>query len=95
MHEARTKNEWLINARKHYSGTEKIFINSTTNGSETKIRIDRTILNKRLRDYFDQYINELKEENNEGKKLRRFLARKLDHQYDIPRDMNFEWWKDK
>lgn len=93
MHEARTKDEWVINAKLQYQGNETIFIirDTVTN----KISIDRTILNKQLKKYFLDYLAVLKQENNNGNQMRRLFARKLDHLYDIPADTyNFEWWND-
>lgn len=94
MHEGRTKKEWKVNAKKdiRYDGTETIFI---TKNSDKTISIDRKILNKQLRNYFDNYIEELKEPTDKGRKLRRFLGRKLDHLFDFDRDLVYDWWKDK
>jgi hypothetical protein len=92
MHEARTKGDWVVNAKKSYKGDEINFIsiNTTTN----RISIDRTILNKLLKKYFQDFINSLSQDNAEGNKLRRLFARKLDHLYDISADNNYEWWND-
>lgn len=92
MHEARTKGEWVINAKKSYQGDEIIFI--TMDKTNNLISIDRTILNKQLRKYFQAYLNNLSANTIEGCRLRRFLARKIDHLYDISADINFDWWND-
>jgi hypothetical protein len=93
MHEARTKGNWVINAKKNYQGDETIFISEDT--LINKISIDRTILNKQLNKYFSDYLNSISEDSPEGNRLRRFFARKLDHLYEIPTDAeNFDWWVD-
>lgn len=94
MHEARTKGEWLVNAKINYLGSEKIFI--TRNNSTGEISIDRNILNTQLKLYFKNYIDSLRENSNEGNSLRRLFARKLDHLHDISSDpLNYEWWIDQ
>ena len=90
MHEARTKREWLVNAKTTYEGNETVFI--TKNTVTNKISIDRTILNKQLKQYFNTYLQNLKQKSAEGKQLRRLFARKLDHLYDIPADNDYDWW---
>lgn len=92
MHEARTKGDWVINAKKSYDGDEINFISKIT--TTNRISIDRTILNKQLKKYFQEFLISLIQENAEGNKLRRFFARKLDHLYDISNDNNYEWWND-
>ena len=93
MHEARTKGNWVINAKKIYKNEETCFI--TFDDAEKLIRIDRTILNKHLRSYFQDYLNSLSEDTKNGNELRRFFARKIDHLYNIPIDTNFDWWIDR
>ncbi|MFN8114472.1 MAG: hypothetical protein U0W65_00045 [Bacteroidia bacterium] len=91
MHEARTKGEWIINAKKAYKGHETIFIKKEI--TNNKISIDRTILNKQLKKYFKSYLDSLSQNNADGNSLRRLFARKLDHLYDIPPDpTNYDWW---
>ncbi|AWK04788.1 hypothetical protein HYN56_11355 [Flavobacterium crocinum] len=91
MHEARTKGSWVINAKRVYKGTERIFI---TEDSGT-IRVDRNILSKLLNEYFDNYLLELSAQTQIGNNLRRLFARKLDHLYDIaPDSNNYDWWQD-
>lgn len=94
MHEARTKEEWVVNAKTTYLETESIFIElKTTTG---QISIDRNILNKQIKSYFNNYLIELAADDNDGNILRRLFARKLDHLYDIPRDsVNYDWWQDR
>lgn len=94
MHEARTKGSWVINAKKKYTGSEAIFI--TEDKSTGRLSIDRNILNKQLRKYFQDYLKELSAKTVEGNHLRRLFARKLDHLYDMPQDpKNYDWWEDK
>lgn len=92
MHEARTKGEWLVNAKKTYQDNETVFI--TKNNVTNRISIDRTILNKQLKKYFQDYLLSLTQNSVEGNRLRRLFARKLDHLYDIPADNNYDWWID-
>lgn len=92
MHEARTKGEWNINATKSDIKTNKIFLEK----SGTKIKIYRTILHYRLKEYVKSYLKDLQEDNNKGEELRRYFARKLDHLYDKTPDPNlYEWWIDQ
>jgi len=92
MHEARTKGNWIINAKKTYIGDERIFI-TEVNGT---IRVDRTILNKLLTEYLESYLLGLTSQNQDGDNLRRLFARKLDHFYDIlPDPTLYDWWEDR
>lgn len=92
MHEARTKNNWFINAapRTLKVKTEKNFLQHK---GDKKI-IYRTILHHRLLTYLSDYNNELRQENKDGKKLRKFFARKLDHLFEIAQDKKFDWWNE-
>lgn len=93
LHEGRTKKEWLITTSNKNGFSNDIFI--IENNDKTK-SINRNILQKKLEFYFKNvYIEQLKENNIEGAKMRRFFGRKLDHLHDIKRDVNFDWWKDK
>lgn len=92
MHEARTKGEWVINAKKSYQGDEVVFITRDT--VTNRISIDRTILNKQLKKYFHDYIFSISQNTPDSNNLRRLFARKLDHLYDIPFDNNYDWWND-
>lgn len=93
MHEARTKGEWVINAKKSYQGNETIYLTRDT--TNNRISIDRTILNKQLRKYFQEYLGSLSLNTPAGSSLRRLFARKLDHLYEISTDpINFDWWND-
>lgn len=92
MHEARTKGEWIINAQKLYEGNETIFIKMDT--INTMISIDRTILNKQLKKYFQEFLVSLSLDTVESCRSRKLFARKLDHLYDIPFDNNYDWWND-
>lgn len=92
MHESRTIAEWNINATKFDSKNHKVFLEK----SGSKIKIYRTILHYRLKDYVKSYLQDLKEENEQGENLRRLFARKIDHLYDKAPDPNlYEWWIDK
>lgn len=93
MHEARTKGEWIINAKKTYEGNETSYI--TREKNTNKISIDRTLLNIQLKKYFQVYLESLSQNSAESAQLRRLFARKLDHLYDItPDPENYDWWND-
>lgn len=92
MHEARTKNDWYINATaKELAGPlQRIFI--IRSGHKNKVY--RTTLHYLLKVHLDNYSADLRKADAEGARLRRFLARKMDHIYDIPPDpAGFDWWK--
>lgn len=89
MHEARTKNEWYINTTKKSIKTEKIFLEKEGN----KTKIYRSILHNRLKECVEKYCTDLKETDKNGQTLRKLFGRKLDHLFDIKRDLTFEWWK--
>lgn len=92
MHEARTKGRWVINAKKAYQGSQRIFITETGG----LICIDRNILNGLLTEYLENYITELSARNQTGNDMRRLFARKLDHFFDIaPDSQNYDWWEDR
>ncbi|HEX8015230.1 MAG TPA: hypothetical protein VF465_08340, partial [Flavobacterium sp.] len=93
MHEARTKEDWLISAAEPDKNdvTKFLFYNES---DKTK-KINRTILQKQLETYFDSYIKKLAIENKDGQDLRRLLARKLDHLYDFQAELSFDWWKEE
>jgi len=93
MHEARTKKDWLITSAIKDSSKPKQFI--TENIVENTKSVNRTLLQKELKSYFDKYLQELKMTDENGNKFRRLLARKLDHLYDIPKDKNYDCWLDK
>lgn len=93
MHEGRTKKDWLITTKTDNGFSSLIFI--VENKDKTK-SINRTILNKRLEYYFREiYLRELRQKDDSGSRLRRLFARKLDHLYDISRDINYDWWIDR
>jgi len=92
MHEARTKGEWVINAKKSYHQPETVYIIRDT--ETNRISIDRTVLNKQLKKYFGDYLFSLSQSTTDGSRLRRLFARKLDHLYDIPADISYDWWND-
>lgn len=92
MHEARTKGHWVINAKKTYQGSQRIFITEEAG----LIRVDRNILNELLTEYLENYITELSALNQQGNDMRRLFARKLDHFFDIPPDPDhYDWWQDR
>jgi hypothetical protein len=94
MHEARTKENWLITAGDDTVSSTKMFI--TYNPITNTKSVNRTTLQIILEKYFnDVYLKDLVRKDTEGNKFRRLFARKLDHLFDIPRDMSFDWWKDK
>ena len=92
IHEARTKGKWVINAKKTYKNDEDVYITRDT--INEKIRVDRTILNKQLKKYFQDYICYLSQTTPEGNSLRRLFARKLDDLYEIQEDKSYDWWNE-
>lgn len=90
MHEARTKGNWYITATPKNKSvkTEKQFLVL----EDGKIKIYRTVLHYRLTEYLTDYLNELREMNNDGNELRKFFARKLDNLFDYQPDSKFDWW---
>lgn len=92
MHEARTKNNWFINAT-----PKTIKVKTETNflqhKGDRKV-IYRTILHHRLLGYLTDYQNKLRQNDKDGKKLRKYFARKLDHLFEIPLDKKFDWWNE-
>jgi len=89
MHEARTKNEWYINTTKKNVMTERVFIEKE--GSKTKIL--RSILHYQLKNCVEKYCADLKTADKKGEILRKLFGRKLDHLFDIKRDLSYGWWK--
>ncbi|MCK9482181.1 MAG: hypothetical protein M0R38_10540 [Bacteroidia bacterium] len=61
MHEAQTKGEWIVNAKKTYQDDDVIFI--TKDSEKNKISIDRNILQKLLKIYFQDYLFNLSQES--------------------------------
>jgi len=99
MHEARTKDEWIIHqeeenyARKNprYKKTGK----SIKENKQHKKIIFRNQLQDILERYFGQYKSESKDSDEKYNKLRRLFARKIDDLYDIPaEDRNLKWWNE-
>ncbi len=90
MHEARTKNNWHINLapKKTDSKNEPIFI-IIENG---KTKIYRTLLHYRLLKYFNEYQDELRQDNQNSETLRKYFARKMDNLFEFAPDANFDWW---
>jgi len=88
MHEARTKNDWYINTTKKSIKTEKLFIEKENN----KIKILRSVLHYRLKNCVEKYCSDLKTKNENGKELRKYFGRKLDHLFDLKKDLSYDWW---
>lgn len=91
MHEARTKEDWRITANPKKASGKNVFIGID---SEKQKVIHRSKLHDSMKSYFEKYLLELRDSNNQGKQLRRFLGRKLDHLHSLPRDLAYEWWMD-
>lgn len=89
MHEARTKNNWIITATNRSVKTDTVFLERRGN----KIAILRTILHYRIKEYVSNYSDDLRSNGDYHNRLRRFLGRKLDHLFDIsPDPINYDWW---
>lgn len=92
LHEARTKNEWVINFTQDNPKTKTTFL--ARDGAN--IRIYRSVLHFRLKECVNSYCQDLMISTIDGKNLRRFFGRKLDHLFDYPADpQNFDWWIDR
>jgi hypothetical protein len=94
LHETRTKVKWTIKAdvKKYLKNdiiTEKTFAAKTSG----KYIVFRNQLQDALQDYFDTYKKKLANPAEKFNELRQFLARKLDHLFDIDKDETFDWWK--
>lgn len=90
MHEARTKENWHINATKKSIKTERKFIET----EDGKIKVYRTILHYKLLEYLSEYENELRGDTKGSIVLRKNFARKLDNLFEINADVEFDWWKE-
>ena len=90
MHEARTKENWHINATKKSIKTERKFIET----EDGKIKVYRTILHYRLLEYLSEYENDLRRDTKDSIVLRKNFARKLDNLFEIKADLEFDWWKE-
>lgn len=93
MHEARTKGNWIINAAplKYKTRTEKVFIEK----GNQRLKIYRTILHYRLKQYLKDYASDLQQPGADGETLRRYFARKMDHIFEeTPDPLQFDWWID-
>ena len=92
IHEAQTKKNWeirLFSKIKSVDLKNKILINTDEKGKKV---IYRTALFIALKFYFDKYCQEeLKENTNRGRILRKHLARKIDHILELPPDNKY-WW---
>jgi hypothetical protein len=95
MHEARTKDEWIIHKEEEnyarnnprYKKTGK-FIKEKSN----KKIIFRNQLQKSLEKYFEQYKEDLRNKDEANNNLRRLFARKLDDLFDVEDIEGYEWW---
>ncbi len=99
MHETRTKSSWLIQANAEiYKRDNPSQPNITADtilakkGRKRRI-IFRNQFQKALDRYFDSYKENLANPAEKFNELRKFLARKPDHLFDIDKDETFEWWK--
>jgi len=90
MHEARTKGNWHITTapKSVLVKSEKRFIIK----EDGKNKIYRTVLHYRLLNYLDDYYNELRQDTQDGEKLRKYFARKLDHLFELDPDLKYDWW---
>lgn len=88
MHEARTKEPWFINATQNHDPADKVFLKR----KGERIQIYRSILHVLIKETYSKYYDDLRQSTAEGRTLRRFFARKLDHLYDIGRNPAYEWW---
>ena len=86
LHEACTKNGWLINTTRCIPGNHNVIEKSLSTG---KKRIFRDILNQKLKDFLIDFEERLKVDH----KLRLNLARKIDSLCEIESDPeNYVWW---
>lgn len=91
MHEARTKENWHVNATKKTIKSELKFIET----EDGKIKIFRSILHYKLLDYLNEYCNDLRMNSIDSKLLRKYFARKLDSLYEISSNENYDWWSEE
>lgn len=90
MHEARTIGDWYINTTNLPIQTTKIFIEKK--GENRKIY--RSILHYRLKYCVEKYCEDLRTDGDKSDRLRGFFGRKLDHLFDIKRDISYSWWSE-
>ena len=88
MHEAKTKGNWHINATKKNIEKDKIFLEQ----DGLKIKILRSVLHYRLKQYLTEYSSDLTQDSNNY--LRRLFARKMDNLFEIAVDTTYDWWLD-
>lgn len=72
--------------------TGRDFIEEVIIDSINKKKVYRTILFFKLIKYVKEYCKDLKEENENGKELRRNFARCMDHLFDFKPADGEEWW---
>lgn len=71
--------------------TEKVFIEK----GNQRLKIYRTILHYRLKQYLKDYASDLQQPGADGEALRRYFARKMDHIFEeTPDPLQFDWWID-
>ena len=90
MHEARTKNNWVINSAP--KGTNVKTATQFIAEVDGKYQIYRTVLHYRLLEYLKKYQEELRQTGYTGIMMRKNFARKLDNLFDFERDSKYTWW---
>ena len=89
LHEGRTKNNWTINLKPK---NEKAGDFLAKEGN--KLKIYRTVFLKKLEEYLEMYLSELRSDGQEGNLIRRNFARKMDNLYGFkPNAKKYEWWR--
>jgi hypothetical protein len=86
VHEGRTRKKWTINV-KPKKISDSIFIKEIGG----KHKIYRTFLQRSLKQYLNDYLNDLHKNHNE--ELRKFFGRKMDHIYHLKKN-NLNWWNE-
>jgi len=84
MHEGKTRKNWTINVKPR-SLPVGVFLSE----SRGKKKIYRTVLQRSLKKYLNDYIDELRIEGNS--ELRKYFAREMDHLYQLKKN-NLGWW---
>ena len=88
VHEAQTRNNWKVN----------IYEKSRTKDKENTVifqdkTIYRTALNEALKGWFKNFCIEAIKSNKDGRKYRKYIARKLDVIFEFKPDECFWWGK--
>lgn len=87
VHEGRTRRKWTINV-KPKTMSDSAFIKEGSG----KYKIYRNSMQEALKQYFNDYLTELRQEHNEN--ARKFFGRKMDHVYELRRS-KLNWWNDR